>query len=182
MIRNLIHCSDDEISKIFATNNLDLSVFEKYTDTPSFRQKNCFYDIQTNDLKDKYDLVIVDGPNGNGRSLAFQFIKNRMNNNSYILIDDHPHYCFIAYLVRTFGDNKIKKICDYDVPEIDTTSDDYKKIISREYNEYFSNNEQWSRFSTMIPGNLSKDEQIKLLYKYIANFEIGGQFFIGQFD
>ena len=35
------------------------------------RQRNNFYNIQPGDISGVYDLMILDGPNGNGRNIAF---------------------------------------------------------------------------------------------------------------
>ena len=75
---------------------------------PTFsRQINCFYDIDEYDLQKNYDLVILDGPHGNGRNLAFLIIKQYIEPGTFIFIDDIVHYDFEEKL----------KMC-YDVDEI----------------------------------------------------------------
>jgi hypothetical protein len=54
------------------------------------------YDI--NKIKDvvipdiKFDLILIDGPNGNLRSLWYSKIKNNVKNGTIVLIDDFNHY------------------------------------------------------------------------------------------
>ena len=76
------------------------------------RQRNCFYNI-TNELDDKkYDLVLLDGPNGNGRNIGYLHLKNKLKN-AYIIVDDITakdddfHYDFIPYLKKIFDVNEI---------------------------------------------------------------------------
>ena len=40
-------------------------------------------------MKEHYDLIIIDGPNGNGRNIAYLHIKDRVKKNSIIFIDDY---------------------------------------------------------------------------------------------
>ena len=35
-----------------------------------------------------FDIVILDGPNGNGRNLAYNYIRGHLNKDAIILIDD----------------------------------------------------------------------------------------------
>jgi hypothetical protein len=58
-------------------------------------QKNNFYKIEESDLNGVYDIVILDGPNGNGRNFAFLHIKQYLNSGSIIYIDDYNHYDFV---------------------------------------------------------------------------------------
>ena len=66
----LVECSDEDFNKMFKEKRIIESCFTKRTLPPTSRQRNCFYDISDIELKN-YDLVLLDGPNGNGRSLAF---------------------------------------------------------------------------------------------------------------
>lgn len=68
----------------------------------SSKQKNCFYRLETSDLAKKFNFFIIDGPNGNGRSLAFPIIKKIAKKNSFIFVDDYFHYPFIENLKKVF--------------------------------------------------------------------------------
>ena len=60
-----------------------------------FRAKNAFYRIRDGELENVFpDLVILDGPNGNGRSAVFPLLANHLKPGSQILIDDLDHYDF----------------------------------------------------------------------------------------
>lgn len=74
----------------------------QYLDT---RIKNAFYDIQDSQLGRDYDLMILDGPSGNGRSVAFGVMKERMKRPGFILIDDFNHYQFLYDCSRCFRFN-----------------------------------------------------------------------------
>jgi hypothetical protein len=39
--------------------------------------------------------MIVDGPHGNGRSIAFLHSIGRLQKGSYVVIDDYNHYDFV---------------------------------------------------------------------------------------
>jgi hypothetical protein len=65
------------------------------------RLRNAFYDVER--LGDSYDALVLDGPNGNGRSLAFPLLRERLGPGALILIDDCTHYPFIADCGRFFS-------------------------------------------------------------------------------
>jgi hypothetical protein len=65
------------------------------------RLRNAFYDVER--LEDSYDALVLDGPNGNGRSLAFPLLRERLGPGALILIDDCTHYPFIADCGRFFS-------------------------------------------------------------------------------
>jgi hypothetical protein len=72
-------------------------------------QKNVFYDIKDEQLPDVIDIMIVDGPHGNGRSIAFLHGINRLKSGSYVVIDDYNHYDFIEKFEKLFKDRLNKK-------------------------------------------------------------------------
>lgn len=72
---------------------------ERYGET---RTPNLFYAIQEGDLAAEYDAVILDGPNGDGRSLAFPYLRERLRPGSLVLIDDCNHYPFVSDFSRFF--------------------------------------------------------------------------------
>lgn len=59
------------------------------------------------------DAIIVDGPHGNGRSLAFPLFYNYFSPNAVVLIDDVDHYKFLGNLLSLFNFQiLVKKIKD----------------------------------------------------------------------
>lgn len=105
-IRNLLECSDSNYDEMFKNLSYNKD-FMKPKSTPlSSRQKNNFYDIQPGDLNGIYDLMVLDGPNGNGRNISFLHIKKHLTVGSHILIDDYTHYDFM---------DKLKLFFDFDV-------------------------------------------------------------------
>ncbi len=109
IIRDLISLDGPTFDKVI-NNEIDyIDICGNYpkVQNKSTSQKNCFYKLEKNDLKKKYQLVILDGPNGNGRSIAFNVIKNYLQFPSYILIDDYNHYPFIEHFNKTFTNNEL---------------------------------------------------------------------------
>jgi len=73
------------------------------------RIKNTFYDIKDfTKIPDKPDIIILDGPNGNGRSLAWPLLKGHMKFPCYILIDDYTHYPFVEDFLLIFEGNQVE--------------------------------------------------------------------------
>jgi len=64
--------------------------------------KNNFYDVQENDIVGDYDLMILDGPNGNGRNIAFLHMMGHLKPGSHVFIDDHSHYDFKETFLKLF--------------------------------------------------------------------------------
>ena len=84
------------VEDMFKSGEYDEKCFiNRQDEIDNFSARNCFYDMTENDLPDDIDLVILDGPNGNGRSISFLHLKNKLSNGAYILIDDSDHYDFI---------------------------------------------------------------------------------------
>lgn len=106
----------DKITSGEKFNNKEYQTFS-HPKEKSTRQERCFYDIQDGDLNGKYDLVILDGPNGNGRSIAFSIIKKYISNPCYIFIDDYNHYPFITHLKNNFP--KVELILSHNQNESD---------------------------------------------------------------
>jgi len=103
----LLSCNEEDFNKQMKNKEYNKNCFKKHISLPYghpkyWRQRNCFYDIE--ELKTHYDLVILDGPNGNGRSLSYLHFKDKVRKGSFILIDDHNSkdgdfdYKFIKYL------------------------------------------------------------------------------------
>jgi hypothetical protein len=53
-------------------------------------------------MSEKYDLVLIDGPNGNGRNFSYIHLKNKLNSGAYIIIDDYFHYDFVEKCLMFF--------------------------------------------------------------------------------
>ena len=106
-IRNLVECTDENYQTMLKTKkyNPDL-MFDKKTPL-STRQRNNFYDIRPGDLDNDYDLMILDGPNGNGRNIAFLHMLNKLKPNSYVFIDDFTHYNFVDTFLSLFSAEQI---------------------------------------------------------------------------
>jgi hypothetical protein len=95
VLRPLVHCSDESFDGIFKNREYDPSLFKRKLSRPTSKQKNCFYKISPHHLPATIDLLIVDGPNGNGRSLAYLHTKDRLHPGSIVFIDDYDHYDFV---------------------------------------------------------------------------------------
>lgn len=117
-VKPLISCSDKDYNyqlenKKYNKNRFKTHISLPYNHPKYWRQRNCFYDVNNNDLKDNYDIVIIDGPNGNGRNIAYLHIKEKVKSGSYILIDDHNSkddeydYNFIGNLKNIINVEKI---------------------------------------------------------------------------
>jgi hypothetical protein len=87
-IRELEECNEKDFNEQMETKNLNKKAFSIRKTPPTWRQINCFYDIQENDIHGKYDIVIIDGPNGNGRNISYLYFKENLEKESVILIDD----------------------------------------------------------------------------------------------
>lgn len=103
-ITELKELDDKTFSKVI--NNeidyIDINFKFKKPSKIHTRQKNCFYSLNKKDINTKFDLVILDGPNGNGRSLSYNFLKPYLLPISFILIDDYTNYPFIDHLKLTY--------------------------------------------------------------------------------
>lgn len=110
---DLVTVSDDDWDRIFFSDSLqilaeNLRNSEKNTvvgkDVNRTRIHNSFYDlIGKNNLPDAdglIDVLVVDGPHGNGRSLAFAYFAKNFKPGTLILIDDVSHYPFLEHLSK----------------------------------------------------------------------------------
>tara|TARA_Y100000389_G_C17310834_1_gene437885 strand:+ start:87 stop:758 length:672 start_codon:yes stop_codon:yes gene_type:complete len=108
-IRDLIECNENDFNKQMETKIFNKNVFSIRNTPPTWRQRNCFYNIQENDIHDKYDIVIIDGPNGNGRNISYLHFKENLEKESIILIDDFNScdnefkYKFVEYAKHFFN-------------------------------------------------------------------------------
>lgn len=93
-IKPLISCTDKNFNKQLEEKRYNREYFTvhkllPYDHLKFWRQRNCFYDIDKQELKEKYDLIIIDGPNGNGRNMAYLHIQDHIKSGSIIFIDDY---------------------------------------------------------------------------------------------
>lgn len=75
------------------------------------RLPNAFYAVDCSRLfaPSSIDGMVLDGPNGNGRSIAFALLRPYLKPDAWILIDDFDHYDFLADLGRIY-DYELKHV------------------------------------------------------------------------
>lgn len=95
LIRPLIECEINDYNEQMENKRYNPNVMYDKISPLEASQKNNFYDIEEGDLNGVYDIVILDGPNGNGRNFAFLHIKKYLKPESIIYIDDYNHYDFV---------------------------------------------------------------------------------------
>lgn len=114
--RDLIKCNDQDYEQLFITKKFDRSKFENaQNEKENFRTRNTFYDIDENDLPELIDLVILDGPSGNGRNISYVHLINKINDNCYMIIDDVDHYDFLERAKQIF---KVEVLVHENLPSI----------------------------------------------------------------
>jgi hypothetical protein len=120
-IRELEECNEKDFNEQMESKNLNKKVFSIRKISPTWRQRNCFYNIQENDIHGKYDIVIIDGPNGNGRNISYLYFKENLEKESVILIDDFDScdddfkYNFVEYANHFFN---LEEIYTYVSPNL----------------------------------------------------------------
>jgi hypothetical protein len=106
-ITGLVECHDSDFENQFTEKHYNKNLFFKKITPVHTRQKNAFYDIQEGQLPDVIDLMIVDGPHGNGRSIAFLHAIGRLRKGSFVVIDDYNHYDFVERFQRLFPESEL---------------------------------------------------------------------------
>jgi len=101
-ITKLVECNDSDFDIQFQYKKYNNSMFFNKITAVHTRQRNTFYDILDEQLPDVINLMVVDGPHGNGRSIAFLHGKNRLVSGSYVVIDDYNHYDFVERFQMLF--------------------------------------------------------------------------------
>ena len=101
--RDLLECTDNNYEKMFSSKTYIPKYMDKQVTSLNTRQKNCFYNILPSDLDNKYNLVILDGPHGNGRNISFLRFKDSIIFPCYVLIDDITHYDFEERFLSIFN-------------------------------------------------------------------------------
>lgn len=106
--------SGDSTNKIYNhfkkyTKNL---MYYSYESNPEYMKENTPYYLKLYDINNientfipdvQFDLILIDGPNGDKRSLWYSKIKNNVKIGTICLIDDFNHYkCFGEELDRNY--------------------------------------------------------------------------------
>ena len=108
--QSLKQISDKEWESLFACPEVALTLWHSCGRTVPEDQNrhytihNAFY-RQADSLpldKASVDVLIVDGPHGNGRSLAFPLFSQILKPDALVLIDDYDHYPFLEDLAKVF--------------------------------------------------------------------------------
>jgi hypothetical protein len=94
----LVDTEDSQFEEMFLNKKYERLIMRDKLTPVHTRQKNTFYKVDESQLPENIDLLIVDGPHGNGRSLAYLHCMNKLKNGSLILIDDASHYPFYEHL------------------------------------------------------------------------------------
>lgn len=108
--RPLKQLSDEERTEVFAGPETARAVWGSYGQAVPrelfnhYTIRNAFYsDIETVPLESgSVDVLILDGPHGNGRSLAFPLFYGCLKDDALVLIDDYDHYPFVEDLRSLF--------------------------------------------------------------------------------
>lgn len=73
-----------------------------------FGNDYAFYDLNDSDFSSsKYNLVIIDGHHGHGRSVAFDYMKGRLDRYCIVVIDDYDHYPFESDFLSRFPNSRL---------------------------------------------------------------------------
>lgn len=115
-IRKLITCDDGSYTEMFNLKQYNSYRFVDLKGKPDSRQKNCFYDIETNDIPNTVNFMLLDGPNGNGRNFAFLHMLDKLEGNSIVFIDDYKHYDFLEKFRSLYNSEELfikDNISDY---------------------------------------------------------------------
>jgi hypothetical protein len=102
IMRDLVECTDSDHNSMFANKTFNRLAMKPKTSKLTTRQKNNFYNVQDGDIQGVYDLMILDGPNGNGRDISFLHMKEHLIKDSFVFIDDYTHYDFVDKFLTIF--------------------------------------------------------------------------------
>lgn len=111
-ITNLEKSSDDDFEKMFKEKTFLKEKMTSLSGEVSIFERNVFYNMSDIKLPTHFDFVLLDGPSGIGRSIAFLHLKNMLKSGSYIFIDDHNHYDFVERCQSIFNSKIIKQVSD----------------------------------------------------------------------
>ncbi len=108
-IRHLVKYEEAIYKQMFLDKKISNEKTNVIDDIFNTRLVNCFYDIKDGDLKEEYDLVILDGPNGNGRNIAYLHLIEKLKPGTIVIIDDFDHYDFVEKCQYMFDVEIIEK-------------------------------------------------------------------------
>lgn len=106
-VTGLVECHDSDFNIQFSEKKFNKKVYFKKITPVHTRQKNTFYDIKDSELPDIIDVMIIDGPHGNGRSIAFLYGIDRLRKGSFVIIDDYNHYDFVERFQKLFPESEL---------------------------------------------------------------------------
>jgi hypothetical protein len=115
LIRPLIECNEKDFNNQMKDKELNKNAFSLRKTASTWRQRNCFYNIDENDIADEYDIILIDGPNGNGRNISYLHFMKHVKPGTIVVIDDHNgkddnfNYDFIKYFNHFFNAEEIYK-------------------------------------------------------------------------
>ena len=111
VIKPLVELDDKMFNDVIEGNIKFVNISQNFVAPKKIhtRQRNCFYKLDDTDIDGTFDLIILDGPNGNGRSIAFNVMKHHIKDVSFIFIDDYNHYPFIDDMCRVFNNVTLVK-------------------------------------------------------------------------
>ena len=90
--RQLLTCSDSKYNRMFSSQKYNSSFMVKCQKNPLDKTSNAFFEIKKDDLKDNYDIIIIAGPNGNGRDISFLHIGDKIKKGGFIMINQLDRY------------------------------------------------------------------------------------------
>lgn len=105
---NLTQLDEKDFEDLFLSHDPSQIILNRGMDVPeellhNTRLQNVFYKIDFKKISmNGVSLVILDGPNGNGRSAVFPLLRNVVTQPVWMLIDDYLDYPFLAMLERVF--------------------------------------------------------------------------------
>ena len=115
-MKKLITCNDNSYVEMFNLKQYNSYRFVDLKKEPEARQRNCFYDIEKNDIPNVVNFMLLDGPSGNGRNFAFLHMLGKLQKDSITFIDDYKHYDFLEKFQGLFNSEELFKkdnIYDY---------------------------------------------------------------------
>lgn len=103
-LRKLEETDDAGFEQMFVDKQYDKNRMKLKTST---HLRNMFYSLEENDLEGSYDVMLLDGPHGNGRSLAYLLTNEYLPDNSIVFIDDYTHYDFVDKFKTIFDSTQL---------------------------------------------------------------------------
>ncbi|MCQ6559692.1 class I SAM-dependent methyltransferase [Paenibacillus mendelii] len=102
MRQTLKQITDEEWERVFAHPDQSARLWSKIGSPVRdslyghYTLRNAFYSEAHDNVPGRgtIDAMIIDGPHGNGRSLAFPLFVSALKQGAYVLIDDFDHYPF----------------------------------------------------------------------------------------